>query len=151
MELTKPRIYIDMDGVLCDFAKGVQDGKKLFPHITYQQSRVGFFANLEPIDGSIETVKWLNEHFEIFFLTRPSYMNLMCYTEKALWIQTHFGQEYLPKLMFAGDKSVVKGDYLIDDSIMDGQDKFDGVLIRFSINPYFSTWADVRKYFEELI
>ena len=151
MELIKKRIYIDMDGVICDFKKGIQDGIIKFAKHKYQQSRYGFFIGLEPMVGAIDAVLWLSEHFDVYFLTRPSVQNLSCYSEKALWIQNHFGPEYLERLIISPDKSLLKGDYLIDDSILNGQKEFEGVFIQFNLNPYFNDWNTVLKYFEELI
>ena len=103
------------------------------------------------MDGAIDAVIWLSTHFDVYFLTRPSVQNLSCYSEKALWIQNHFGPEYLERLIISPDKSLLKGDYLIDDSILNGQKKFEGVLIQFNLNPYFNDWNTVIKYFEELL
>lgn len=136
---------------LCDFKQGIKDGIDSSPKHVYQQSRYGFFIDLSPINGAIDAVNWLKEHFDVWILTRPSIMNITSYSEKAYWVQKHFGIDMLNKLIMSPDKSLVKGDYLIDDSILDNQDKFDGVLIRFSIDPYFNTWNDVLQYFEEII
>lgn len=48
-------------------------------------------------------------------------MNLHSYTEKAQWIQKYFGTEGLKRLILFGNKSLVKGDYLIDDTQVDEQ------------------------------
>lgn len=147
----KKTIYIDMDGVVANFKKGVIDGQKEYPNVKYQQSRYGFFLDLEPIVGSIETIKWLKEHFNVYFLTRPSIYNLNCYSEKAYWIKKHFGFEWLNYLIISCDKTLLIGDYLIDDSIAHGQENFNGVLLRFGHDVFFSDWTQIRKYFEELI
>lgn len=136
-----------MDGVIFNFDKGVKDGKVSHPEHLFQQSRYGFFANLEPIEGAIEAVNKLREQYEVWILTRPSIQNLSCYSDKALSIEKYFGKEFLERLIMCTDKSLVKGDYLIDDSILHGQKGFEGKLIEFEKEPYFGSWENVLKYF----
>lgn len=136
-----------MDGTICDFKKGVLDNilspatktEKEFP-----QSKLGFFILLEPIDGAIDAVNRLKEKYDVWILTRPSFPNLHCYTEKAIWIRKHLGYEMQKKLIIAGDKSLLMGDYLIDDMLTDGQDRFTGELILFASSEY-PNWESVLK------
>lgn len=141
----KKRMYIDMDGVICDFKKAYLEWKDKHPEITYPQSQFGFFTKLEPIPGGIEAVHELDKHFEVHILTRPSVYNLMCYTEKAEWVRNHLGFEFLERLNLVPDKSIAKGAYLIDDSLEYGQEDFEGELIRFGTKE-FPDWNSVLKY-----
>lgn len=143
------RIFVDMDGVLCDFRKGLVDNilptansmEKEFP-----QSRLGFFILLEPIEGAIDAINKLKEKYDVWILSRPSFPNMNCYTEKAIWIRKHLGYEMQKKLILAGDKSLLIGDYLIDDTNKDGQERFTGELILFGSEIYPS-WKEVLKEF----
>lgn len=146
----KKRIFIDLDGVCCDYRKGVMDN--ILPPANsneenFPQSRLGFFILLEPIEGAIEAVNKLQEKYDVWILTRPSFPNLNCYTEKAIWVRKHLGYEMQKKLILAGDKSFLIGDYLIDDMTTDGQDKFTGELILFGSKLY-PTWKEVLKKFK---
>jgi hypothetical protein len=69
----------------------------------------------------------------------------MCYTEKAYWIRKHLGFETQEKLILCTDKSLLKGDYLIDDQIGSGQENFEGELITFGSEPT-TDWIEVLKY-----
>jgi 5'(3')-deoxyribonucleotidase len=102
-----------MDDTICDFTKAHKRLKT--PDIKYTQSQMDFFRKLEPINGAIPSVKRLGEKFDVWFLTRPSYMNPLCYTEKRLWIEDHFGVKWCERLILCPDKSLMIGDYLIDD------------------------------------
>jgi 5'(3')-deoxyribonucleotidase len=51
----------------------------------------------------------------------------------------------LEKLILCPDKSLVKGDYLIDDDIKHGQLTFEGEHIRFG-SSNFPDWKSVIKY-----
>jgi 5'-nucleotidase len=139
------RIYIDMDGVLAKFLKRQLEVKRKFPNLQYPQSQYGFFSRLEPIENAIESVIELNKHYDVWFLTRPSFNNIHCYSEKAEWILNYFGFDLLQKLIICGDKSLVKGDYLIDDSTIHGQTEFEGELILFGSDK-FKDWIEVKKY-----
>lgn len=140
------RVYVDMDGVLCDITKQHQTYKKLFPTQLYPQSQYGFFYDMDPIQDSIDSVKLLMDHFDVWILTAPSYKNPMCLAEKNMWIRKHFGIDFTEKIIISSDKSLCKGDYLIDDNKEGrGQDRFEGELILFGSNK-FSNWNKVIDY-----
>ena len=143
----RKKVFVDMDGVLCDFLNAYLAWKKDRPEIEYPQSQFGFFSNLEPIPGSIEGFKKLEEYFDVYILTRPSIYNLMCYTEKADWIRRHLGAHVLENLIICCDKSLVKGvnHILIDDTVQAGQLDFEGEFIQFG-SKEFLNWDLVIKY-----
>ena len=62
------------------------------------QTTYGFYTSLPPIPGAIETYKWLEENYDVCILTRPSYWNPLCYTEKRVWVENHLGLETCRKL-----------------------------------------------------
>lgn len=142
----KKKLMVDMDGVLCDFAGAFK--REHSDKVKFPQSRWGFFTNLEPIPSSIYMVKELMKHFDVWILTRPSYMNPLCYTEKRIWIEKYFGLDFCQKIIICSDKSLVKGDYLIDDSLTDGQLDFEGELIHFGTED-FKDWFVVYDYLIE--
>lgn len=137
-----------MDGVLCDFVSAYNRDKKEFPEQEYPQSQVGFFLNLKPIEGAIESFKELEKHFNVWILTRPSVQNPLCYTEKALWVKNHLGIDVQRRTIMATDKSLLKGDYLIDDDTKHGQTEFEGEHIHFGNTP-FENWVKVVKYLKK--
>lgn len=138
-----------MDGVLCDFVSAYNRDKKEFPEQEYPQSQIGFFLNLKPIEGAIESFKELEKHFNVWILTRPSVQNPLCYTEKALWIKNHLGIDVQRRTIMATDKSLLKGDYLIDDDTKHGQTEFEGDHIHFGNTP-FENWEKVVKYLKKI-
>ncbi len=134
-----------MDGVLCDFYGAAKKALITNPTQKYPQSEYGFFLNLKPIKGAIESVNELRNFYDVYILTKPSSKNLLCYTEKAAWILNHFDYELQQKIIIIEDKSMVKGDYLVDDQINANQELFEGKLIRFG-QPSFENWSKVKKY-----
>jgi 5'-nucleotidase len=143
------RIYVDMDGTIADFY-GAVEKRRLLAETTQEkswpQSKIGFFLNLEPIEGAIEAINFLNKQYDVWFLTRPSFMNIHSYSEKASWIQKYFGMEGLKKLILCGNKSLLKGDYLIDDTDVDGQLEFEGNFIKIG-SKEFPNWSEILKLF----
>jgi len=142
-------IYIDMDGVLCDFVKERDKRLKEFPQQQYPQAAYGFFESLEPIDHAILAYQWLDKRFRVHILTAPSYMNPMCYTEKRTWVEKHLGLRAAKRMIISGYKNLLKGDYLIDDNDSGkGQDTFEGELIHF--NQETNNWTDIIYKFGKL-
>lgn len=138
-----------MDGVLCDFKKATKDGLLHAINSTeeqFPQSRIGFFCYLEPMPQAIEAMSILRKNHDVWICTRPSFPNLSCYTEKAIWIRKYLGYDMQKKLFLAPNKSMVLADFLIDDSLKDGQDKFKGELIHFGTSQY-PDWQSVLNRF----
>lgn len=144
------RIYIDMDNVLCDYKKAHDEAIKNKPEIVYPQSQYGFFRDLEPINSAIYMFKKLSENFDVWILTAPSIQNPMCYTEKREWVGKNLGYDAAERLIISPNKSLLIGDYLIDD-IVEGrakQDQFKGTQIVFG-NEKYPDWFKVMDYFEQ--
>ncbi len=143
--MERKRIYVDMDGTLCDFEKDFYRDLAVNPSIKYPQSQYRFWANLEPIPGAIEGFKKLEEKYDVRILTAPSNKNIICYTEKAEWVRTHLGFDALKKLILTKDKSIAIGDYLIDDRTVNGAAEFKGELIHI-FTPKFPDWESIINY-----
>ena len=132
-----------MDDTLCDFIGPFKSGEY---KLKYPQSKVGFFLDLKPLEGAIEGMKTLQTKYSVYILTRPSIKNTNCYTEKAEWVKKYLGEEMLEKMIICSDKSLVKGDYLIDDDNRHGQIEFEGEHIHFGKDERFKNWAQVVDY-----
>lgn len=141
----KKRIYIDMDNTLCDYNKNYRLAREKEPETRYPQSQYGFFTNLEPLPNAIDSYHHLSQHFEVYILTAPSYLNPLCYTEKRVWVENHLGIEVTPHLIICKRKELLKGDFLIDDL---PYPEFEGKQILFG-KPPFENWEKVVAFFEK--
>lgn len=140
-------VYIDMDDTLCDFSGAYLKALSNNPGIRYPQSQYRFFADLQPIDGAIETVSDLirSDEYDPFILSAPSTRNPLSYAEKREWIEAHLGYGFCKRLILCAYKGLLKGDVLIDDNIEGkGQEYFEGELIHFGSDA-FPDWAAVRR------
>lgn len=141
------KIYVDMDGVLCDYntAYTQKFDKVLNP---YPQSKPGFFLGLEPMPLAKYSMEAMKEAgHDVFILTRPSIKNPHCWSEKAMWIERHLGQEWVKRTIITCRKDLLFDGkaYLIDDVLSSdaGQQVFDaaGKLIWFNER---NNWSKIQ-------
>jgi len=132
-----------MDDTICHYKKHYLNYNEKYPHIKYPQSVEGFFLDLEPIKDAKEIISYLNRDFDVWIVTRPSSKNPLCYTEKRMWLEKHYGLEMCEKLWFAPNKAMIEADYLIDDWLWKD---FKGIQLQFGTDPY-KTWDDIYTYF----
>lgn len=132
---------LDMDGVLSDFDKGVRTewyrrypGEPLIPEEARQHFFIddehphyaeriqdiyraaGFFIGLLPIDGCQSAVRDMQRlGLELFVCTAPLFHSPTCMREKYDWLAKHFNENFARRMIVTKDKTLVYGDYLIDD------------------------------------
>ena len=140
----KLRVYCDMDDVLCDFMGAHHAARKKNPAQMYPQAEMDFFRKLKPLDNAIHAMSELSDNYDVWILTRPSVHNPLCYTEKRLWVQDHLGIEFCHKLIICPDKSLLKGDILIDDQKWED---FEGEQLLFGSSE-FPDWYTVLNYLQ---
>ncbi|WP_417532179.1 5' nucleotidase, NT5C type [Marinobacter lipolyticus] len=139
-------VYIDMDDTLCDFRGAFTKALKESPEMKYPQAQYRFFADLQPIEGAIETVKLLidSDTYDPYILSAPSTRNPFSYAEKREWVEKHLGFDFCKRLILCAHKGLLRGDILIDDNIEGkGQDRFEGQLIHFGSGA-FRNWTSIR-------
>lgn len=137
-----------MDDVMAAYTDAFNIALEKNPGIQFPQSQLDFFRNLKPIDGAIDAVNRLRKIYDVYVLTAPSYKNPLCYMEKRIWIEEKFDMDMVQRLIISPNKSLLKGDYLIDDNIQGkGQEDFEGILVHFGSNR-FPTWYHVEKYLQ---
>jgi len=137
-------LLIDMDGPLADFEKGFLDAwRKKFPDqkfISLEERRgeriidqypallkdrvqsvyleKGFYLNLPVAQGSKEALDDIrNMGFDVFVCSSPMFFNPYSYMEKRLWLEKNFGADVAKRLILTKDKTIIKGDILIDDRV----------------------------------
>ncbi|MFH1052217.1 MAG: hypothetical protein V1779_14960 [bacterium] len=124
----KKILYIDLDDVVVDYQSGYR--------FTRNKKSKGFFENMGPVPGAIKSVKKLNKYYNIYFLSTAPWGNPHSWMEKRLWIERHFPLIGYKKLILTHNKSLLIGDYLLDDRTKNGASEFKGELILFGSEAY---------------
>lgn len=142
--ITKPIVYIDMDGVLANFDKRVKEleaqGFKAGSVFKHPEA----YKDLEPIEGAIEAWHSLQEKYETYVLSTPAWSNPDSWSEKRIWVEKYLGKSAHKKLILSHNKGLVKGDYLIDDREANGVGDFSGEHIHFGTEEY-PDWESVLQ------
>ena len=135
-------ILLDMDNTLAEFDAGfLEVWRKLYPdevyvpledrttfhtHKDYPEQfhekihdichSKNFIFSLDPAPGGIDAVHtMLSAGHDVRFCTSYLFEYEFCVMEKYAWIEKHFGNDFIEKLIITRDKTLVKGDLLIDD------------------------------------
>ena len=76
----------------------------------------GFYTRLEPIEGAKQALKAaVKEGHDVRIVSAPYISNPTCASDKIDWIVRHYGSRWASRLILTNDKTVVHGDFLIDD------------------------------------
>jgi 5'-nucleotidase len=76
----------------------------------------GFINSLPEILGAVQAVKEIaGMGHDVFICTSPLNAYQNCVKEKYEWIEKHLGFEWTLKLILTKDKTLIKGNILIDD------------------------------------
>ena len=135
-------ILVDQDGPLADFESGFVDNwRARFPQAFYvpvdQRTTFyvkdqypanllddmeniyrapGFYFNLAPVPGCVEALNHMIAFgHEVRICSSPLSEYENCVVEKFQWIEKHFGREFTRRIILTKDKTLIRGDILIDD------------------------------------
>lgn len=144
----KPILYFDMDGVLADFHRAIRE--KVTPELAVQYGTdidqiPGIFKDLHPIKGAIFAFQELSRSYDCYILSTAPWGNPEAWMEKRLWVEKHLGAMAHKRLILSHNKHLNRGDYLIDDRLANGADRFEGEHILFG-GDQFPNWYEVLKY-----
>jgi 5'-nucleotidase len=135
-------VLLDQDGVLADFERGLLAAWNRaypdIPGIQYEERRnfrvrddypaslrtnvsrlyesPGFFLNLQPIEGALDSVaEMLSAGIDVRICTSAIDEYENCVLEKYQWVERHLGGEFTQRIVLTKDKTLVTGDWLVDD------------------------------------
>lgn len=150
-------IFVDMDDVLADFYSAATDNpyKIVNENLMWEPN---FFLNLKPTIGSQNTIRKLQKlGYRVMVLTKPLAGHPECASQKIEWIQRYFPQLH-DQIILTHDKTIINGDYLIDDDLESwkiGFEKNGGTFVHFQYGCYnidgmrqpVHIWNDLLTYF----
>lgn len=146
----KKIIYIDMDNVLVDFPSGIaQLSSEIQEEYKERLDEVdGIFSLMLPMKDAISSVEFLNQHFDLYILSTAPWENPSAWSDKLLWIKKYLPQIAYKRLILSHNKHLNAGDYLIDDRLKNGADRFTGEHIHFGQDE-LPDWKSVVNYLKE--
>jgi len=130
---------IDQDGVLADFVEGFKrawatHGLPAYfeaweqwdmnhyvpvqhkPMVDVVMSQPGLFRHLPVMPGAVDAVLGLmNAGHKVWICSTPVHDSDTCENEKKAWLREHFGSAIAKRLILTQDKTLIKGEVLIDD------------------------------------
>ncbi len=131
-------LYVDMDNVLVDFPSGIAHlDKKIVREFDGRLDEVpGIFALMRPIEGAVESFIKLAEHFDTYVLSTSPWENPSAWSDKLDWTKKYLGSHAYKRLIPTHHKNLNIGDYLVDDRLTRGADRFTGALIHFGSDKF---------------
>ena len=143
----KKILYFDMDNVLVDFESGIEQlSEKIKEDYSGRLDEVpGIFSLMKPLKGSLEAFEKLSEKYDSYILSTAPWENPSAWSDKLLWVKKYLGEKAHKRLIISHNKNLNKGDYLIDDRLKNGAEKFEGEHIHFG-QEKFRDWESVVKY-----
>jgi len=122
------RLIVDMDDVIADATGqfislyerdfGIRVLRESLNHLEEAILRYviepGFFRKMTPNENSQEVLERLNQKYALFIVSAAMEFPLSL-SEKQDWLREHFPFLTWKQIVFCGSKSIVHGDYMIDD------------------------------------
>ena len=140
-------LYIDMDNVLVDFPSGIS--RITEPLRKEYEGRLdevpGIFSLMEPMKDAVSSFQKLSANYDTYILSTAPWENPSAWSDKLLWVKKHLGEPAHKRLILSHNKHLNAGDYLIDDRLKNGVDKFKGEHIHFGTER-FPNWETVCEY-----
>lgn len=137
------RILIDQDGVIADWGRAfnealdfygedaagiprheqqttfnLNEGRTLRERAILKEvmGKEGFYRGLQPIPGARTALRRLRgDGFDVRIVTSPWVSNPTCASDKLNWVARYYGAQWAQRVILTTDKTLVRGDFLIDD------------------------------------
>ena len=141
-----------MDNVLVDFPSAFEKIPKryLITHKEKMDEVPGIFSLMDPLPGALDSFKELSPLFDTYILSTSPWENESAWSDKLKWVKNYLGENAYKRLILSHHKNLNAGDFLIDDRLANGADKFTGEHIHFGTDK-FPNWESVVIYLKSKI
>jgi 5'(3')-deoxyribonucleotidase len=148
----KKILYIDMDNVLVDFPSAFEKVPKryLITHKEKMDEVPRIFSLMDPLPGALDSYKELSPLFDTYILSTSPWENESAWSDKLKWVKNYLGENAYKRLILSHHKNLNAGDFLIDDRLANGADKFQGEHIHFGTDK-FPNWESVVNYLKSTL
>ena len=136
-----------MDNVLVDFKTGI-DRISSYNKKEYEgryDEVPDIFSLMDPMKGAIDSYNQLSSQYDTYILSTSPWDNPSAWQDKILWVKKYLEKSAYKRLILSHHKNLNRGDYLIDDRLKNGADKFIGEHIHFGTEQ-FPDWKSVLSY-----
>lgn len=139
-----------MDGVLVNFQTGIDKltEQQRQEYLGKEDECPGIFGLMEPQPGAIDAFNELSQLFDTYILSTAPWKNDTAWTDKLNWVKKYLGKPAYKRLILSHNKHLNNGDFLVDDRLANGADKFTGEHLHFGTSQ-FPNWTSVVKYLKE--
>lgn len=143
----KKIVYVDLDNVLLYFPSAfTQLSEEIIAEYEGRHDEVpDIFSLMGPMPGAIDAFAKLSTRFDTYVLSTAPWENPSAWSDKLIWVKKQLGLHAYKRLILSHHKNLNMGDYLVDDSLKNGADRFQGQLIHFG-SAKFSNCNAVVKY-----
>ena len=143
----KKIVYVDLDNVLVDFPSAFPRlSEEIIAEYEGRHDEVpGIFSLMDPVPGAIDAFAKLSTRFDTYILSTAPWENPSAWSDKLIWVKKQLGSHAYKRLILSHHKNLNMGDYLVDDRLKNGADKFQGELIHFG-SAKFPNWDAVVEY-----
>ena len=137
-----------MDNVLVDFPSGI---KKVSPQLEAEDKGhlddvPGIFSLMRPMPDAVKAFEKLAEVYDTYILSTAPWDNPSAWKDKNEWVKKYLGEAGHKRLILSHNKHLNIGDYLIDDRLKNGADRFQREHLHFGRGKRFPDWDAVCQY-----
>lgn len=148
----KKTLIVDLDGVICQWEKAaIEYANKLnvtleeFIEQRLYRNIPEFYLELELMPGAKDALMKLDAHYDIIFVSAPSWGNVESFSAKRIWMEKNFGEWGEKRMDLSFHKGHYIGHFIIDDRTKYGVGDFIGKHIMYGTEPY-ETWDKTYEF-----
>lgn len=143
----KKILYVDMDNVLVDFKSAFSQlsDETMNEYAGRLDEIPNIFSLMKPMPDAIDSFNELSTLFDTYVLSTSPWENDTAWSDKLKWIKKYLSETAYKRLILSHHKNLNGGDFIIDDRLKNGVDKFKGEHIHFG-KADFTDWKSILAY-----